>query len=141
MYRQSFAAYLLEYYRLHETARAITATLSLSEPGSELITAAASVSNDNNNNLPQRSLYASLPESTQVEIQRRIAGATSLAFLQDMTWISMCRVIFRTSIGLIGMGPRVIRPADIVCRVRGYPVLIVLREISHEAESDTPRVL
>ncbi|PMD12034.1 hypothetical protein NA56DRAFT_587853 [Hyaloscypha hepaticicola] len=123
------------------TARAITATLSLSEPGSELITAAASVSNDNNNNLPQRSLYASLPESTQVEIQRRIAGATSLAFLQDMTWISMCRVIFRTSIGLIGMGPRVIRPADIVCRVRGYPVLIVLREISHEAESDTPRVL
>ena len=141
MHRQSFAAYLLEYHRLHETARAITATLSLSEPGSELITAAASVSNDDNNNLPQRSLYASLPESTQVEIQRRAAGATSLAFLQDMTWVSMCRVIFRTSTGLIGMGPRVMRPADMVCRVRGYPVLMVLREIPHKAESDTPRVL
>jgi hypothetical protein len=148
MHRQSFAAYLLEYHRLHETARAgaITAMLSPSEvdAGSELITAAAaaSVSNDDNNlNLPQSSLYASLPESAQVEIQRRAAGATSLTFLQDMTWVSMCRVIFRTSTGLIGMGPRVMRPADVVCRVRGCPVLMVLREIPHEVESDAPRVL
>lgn len=86
MHRQSFAAYLLEYHRLHETAGATTATLSPSEAGSELITGAASVSNDNNN-LPQRSLYASLPESAQVEIQRRAAGATSLTFLQDITWV------------------------------------------------------
>lgn len=50
-------------------------------------------------------------------------------------------MIFRTSTGLIGMGPRVMRPADVVCRVRGCPVLIVLRETPHEAESDAPRVL
>ncbi|KAF2814225.1 uncharacterized protein BDZ99DRAFT_437051 [Mytilinidion resinicola] len=139
MHRQSFAAYLLEYHRLRETGRATTATLSPSEAGSELITA-ASVSDDDNN-LPQRSLYASLPESAQVEIQRRATGATSLIFVQDITWVSMCRVIFRTTTGLIGMGPRVMKPGDVVCRVRGCPVLMVLREAPHEAESDAPRVL
>ncbi|KAF2489003.1 hypothetical protein BU16DRAFT_220854 [Lophium mytilinum] len=139
MHRQSFAAYLLEYHRLLETARATTATLSPSEAGSELITA-ASVSDDGNN-LPQRSIYASLPESAQAEIQRRAAGATSLVFVQDITWVSMCRVIFRTATGLVGMGPRVMKPGDVVCRVRGCPVLMVLRETPHEAESDAPHVL
>jgi hypothetical protein len=151
MHRQTFAAYLLEYHRLHETAMATatatTATLSPSETGSELITAAP-VSDDNDDNdvdnyLPQRSIYASLPESAQAEIQRRAAGASSLTFLQDITWISMCRVIFRTATGLIGMGPRVMRPGDVVCRVRGCPVLMVLREApAHEAaETDGPRVM
>ena len=140
MHRQSFAAYLLEYHRLYETKRATTATLKPSEAGSELVTAAASVS-DVDSNLPQRSLYASLPDSAQAEIQRRAAGATSLSFLHDMTWVCMCRVIFRTTAGLIGMGPRVMRPADVVCRVRGCPVLMVLREAPHEAESDAPSEL
>jgi hypothetical protein len=125
MHRQSFAAYLLEYHRLYESARATT----------------ANTVSDDDNILPQRSLYASLPESAQAEIQRRAAGATSLAFVQDITWVSMCRVIVRTTTGLIGMGPRVMQAGDVVCRVRGCPVLLVLREAPHEAESDAPRAL
>tara|TARA_R110002003_G_scaffold55_4_gene4947 strand:+ start:3057 stop:5195 length:2139 start_codon:yes stop_codon:yes gene_type:complete len=128
MHRKSFAAYLIEYHQLLETAMA---TLSPST---------ASVSDDPNNNLPQESLYASLPAPAQAEIQRRAAGATSLIFVQDITWVSMCRVIFRTATGLIGMGPRVMRPGDVVCRVRGCPVLMVLREASQVTESDAPGV-
>jgi hypothetical protein len=50
VHRQTFASYLLEYHRLHETAMATatttTATLSPSETGSELITDSP-VSDDN----------------------------------------------------------------------------------------------
>lgn len=133
MHRQSFAAYLLEYDRLHKIAITTSATLSQSEAGS----AASAI----DINLPPSSLYASLPKSAQAEIQRRAAGATSLIFVQDMTWVSMCRVIFRTTKGLIGMGPRVLKSTDVVSRVRGSPVLMVLREAPHKTESATSDVL
>ena len=117
VHRQTFAAYILEYHRLHKTARA-------AKP-------AAPFSNDY---LPPRSLYSSLPDSAQAEIHRRAAGASSLTFVQDITWVSMCRVVFRTATGLIGMGPRVMRPNDVVCRVRRCPVLMVLREAVSDDE-------
>ena len=39
----------------------------------------------------------------------------------------MCRVVYRTASGLVGIGSRVTRPGDLVCRVRGSPVLMTLR--------------
>ncbi len=41
----------------------------------------------------------------------------------------MCRIVYRTASGLVGVGSRVTRPGDLVCRVRGSPVLMTLRRI------------
>ncbi|KAI6364618.1 hypothetical protein MCOR25_005623 [Pyricularia grisea] len=110
-HRQSFAAYVLEY---HELLRAV----SESRGGGDTISY-----------LPARSLLDTLPPDAQAEIRRRAEGATGERFVECMTWPSMCRVVYRTASGLVGMGSRVTRPGDLVCRVRGSPALMTLRRI------------
>ncbi|KAK3344500.1 heterokaryon incompatibility protein-domain-containing protein [Lasiosphaeria hispida] len=102
-HRRSFAAYVLEYHKLRSEAGSI------------------------DGNLPARSLYDSLPVEAQAELRRRAEGATGGDFVECMTWSSMCRVVYRTASGLVGMGSRVTRPGDLVCRVRGSLVLTTLR--------------
>jgi hypothetical protein len=133
IHRRSFARYMLDYHELLEDT---TARVPPSEVGSVFSTAASL--RTPSKILPPSSLYASLPEFAQTKVQHRAANASSLQFVQDITWIAMCRVIFRTSTGLIGMGPRVMQPGDLICRVRGSPVLMVLREISRGHSSDGP---
>ncbi|KAJ5057311.1 heterokaryon incompatibility protein-domain-containing protein [Bipolaris maydis] len=77
--------------------------------------------------LPVRSVFDSLPAEVQVELRQRAEGATAGGFLECMTWPSMCRIVYRTASGLVGMGSRVTRPGDLVCRVRGSAVLMTLR--------------
>jgi hypothetical protein len=114
-HRRSFAAYVLEYHELWR--RASEAKASGTDDG------------DDNSYLPARSLYGSLPPEAQAELRRRAEGATSGGFLECMTWLSMCRVVYRTRSGLVGMGSRVSRPGDLVCRVRGSSVMMTLRRI------------
>ncbi|KAH7130883.1 heterokaryon incompatibility protein-domain-containing protein [Dactylonectria macrodidyma] len=112
-HHRSFAAYVFEYHELRRGA---------SEASGIGI-------DDDNSYLPARSLFDSLPAEAQAELRRRAEGATSGGFIDCMTWPSMCRVVYRTMSGLVGMGSRVTRPGDLVCRVRGLPVLMTLRRI------------
>ena len=124
-HRRSFAAYVLEY---HELLRGV--------PEAGRI--------DNNNDgdcryLPLRSLYDSLPVEAQTELRRRAKGATGGGFLESMTWPSMCRVVYQTRSGLVGMGSRITQPGDLVCRVQGSPVLMTLRRIKHHGAGQGPK--
>lgn len=113
-HHRSFAAYVLGYHELLRSA--------LSEAGD--------VNDDDGKSyLPVRSVFDTLPAELQVELRRRAEGATAGGFLECMTWPSMCRIVYRTASGLVGMGSRVTRPGDLVCRVRGSAVLMTLRRI------------
>ncbi|KAI1114788.1 heterokaryon incompatibility protein-domain-containing protein [Nemania sp. NC0429] len=123
----SFAAYVLEFHELWRRA-----------------SEASSISDDDHDDhhhrgdeysLPARSLYDSLPVPAQAELRRRAAGTTSGTWIECMTWPSMCRVAYRTTSGLVGMGSRVTRPGDLVCRVRGSEVLMTLRRIREDSGS------
>lgn len=106
-HQRSFAAYVLEYHELLRSAHA----------------------GDDKSNLPARSVFDSLPDHAQTELRRRAEGATSAGFLECMTWPSMCRIVYRTADGLVGMGSRVTKAGDLVCRIRGSAVLMTLRKI------------
>ncbi|KAI3318082.1 heterokaryon incompatibility protein-domain-containing protein [Xylariaceae sp. AK1471] len=117
--QRSFAAYVLEYHELQRGASEASGI-------------------DDSSYLPARSLYDSLPVEAQAELRRRAEGTTGERFIEWMTWPSMCRVVYRTTTGLVGMGSRVTRPGDLVCRVRGSPVLMTLRRIKDsDAGQDT----
>lgn len=124
-HRRSFAAYVLEYHELW--------CLGASEASS------IDDNHDENSNddtyLPAHSLLNTLPAEAQAELRRRAEGATSREFIECMTWPSMCRVVYRTMSGLVGMGSRITRAGDLVCRVRGSPVLMTVRRIGY-SDSD-----
>ncbi len=122
-HRRSFAAYVLEY---HELLRGASKTGEINN-------------DDGNGYLPARSLFDTLPADAQAELRRRAEGATGGGFLQCMTWPSMCRVVYRTRSGLVGMGSRVSRPGDIVCRVQGSPVLMTLRRVAKSGAGEDTR--
>jgi hypothetical protein len=124
-HHQSFAAYVLEY---HELLRSASSEVS-------------SVSEDNDNSyLPVRSIFDSLPAEAQAELRRRAEGTTAGGFLECMTWPSMCRIVYRTASGLVGIGSRVTQPGDLVCRVRGSAVLMTLRRIVNSGSSEVTRM-
>ncbi|KAK3984983.1 heterokaryon incompatibility protein-domain-containing protein [Cladorrhinum sp. PSN332] len=107
-HHRSFAAYVLEYHKLWCDAN---------EAG------------DRGGYLPVCSLFDSLPAEVQRVLRLRAGGASSAGFLECMTWPSMCRVVYRTASGLVGMGSRVTRPGDIVCRLKGSDELMTLRRL------------
>jgi hypothetical protein len=49
-------------------------------------------------------------------------------FVQDMTWTSMCRKVFRTAKGHIGLGPRIMKEGDLCVVVLGAVYPMVLRK-------------
>jgi hypothetical protein len=112
-HRRSFAAYVLEYHELRRSVPDL--------PGTDY----------RGTYLPTRSLLDSLPGDAQVELRRRAEGSSAGRFVECMTWPSMCRVVYKTATGLIGMGSRVTRLGDLVCRIRGSPVLMTLRRIEN----------
>ncbi|KAH6629949.1 heterokaryon incompatibility protein-domain-containing protein [Chaetomium sp. MPI-SDFR-AT-0129] len=123
---RSFAAYVLAYHELWLKAKA--ADHNDPEPGPA----------SSSSYIPTSSLLTTLPEQAQSELRRRAEKASPQNFIESMTWPSMCRVIYRTKSGLVGMGSRVTRPGDLVCRVRGSGVLMTVRPkngSSHSAGS------
>ncbi|KAK4221115.1 heterokaryon incompatibility protein-domain-containing protein [Podospora fimiseda] len=107
-HHRSFAAYVLQYHKLWSDAN---------EAG------------DRGGYLPVSSMFDRLPAKVQRVLRLRAAGASSAGFLECMTWPSMCRVVYRTASGLVGMGSRISRPGDIVCRLRGSDELMTLRRV------------
>lgn len=119
-HQRSFAAYVLEYHQLlHSAPSEISHVNKNGDTESNL--------------LPTRSVFDSLPADAQTELRRRGEGATAAGFLECMTWPSMCRVVYRTASGLVGMGSRVTRPGDLICRVRGSAVLMTVRRIQNSS--------
>lgn len=118
-HRRSFAAYVLEYHDLQRRAA--------SEAGCNSDGGGGSSGDADDSYLPARSLFDCLPAEARAELRRRAEGVSSEEFVESMTWSAMCRVVYRTTSGLVGMGSRVTRPGDRVCRVQGSPVLMTLR--------------
>jgi hypothetical protein len=116
-HHRSFAAYVMQYHEL------LNAALSDDEKKDTLT-------------LPTRSVFNSLPTTAQTELRRRAQDADAAGFLECMTWPSMCRIVYRTATGLVGMGSRVTNAGDLVCRVRGSAVLMTLRRIDELDDAD-----
>ena len=62
-------------------------------------------------------------------------------FIQDMTWTSMCRKVFRTSGCHIGLGPRTMREDDVCVVLQGSIYAMVLRRCGHYFELVGPALL
>jgi hypothetical protein len=73
------------------------------------------------------SLYASLLPEEKALFQTMAARGSAHQFVQDMTWTSMCRKVFRTAQGHIGLGPRIMKEGDICVVVLGVVYPIILR--------------
>jgi hypothetical protein len=121
-HHRSFAAYVFEYHEL------IHGALSEARKDNQ---------DHNTSDLPARSIIDTLPAEAQSELKRRAEGASSGGFLECMVWPSMCRVLYRTKSGLVGMGSRITKPGDLVCRVKGSSVLVTLRKAKNGDTAET----
>lgn len=72
-------------------------------------------------------LVHSLPQEEKAAIQNLASTGSAVQFVQDMTWTSMCRRVFRTANGFIGLGPRVLATGDVCVVVKGSMYPLVLR--------------
>lgn len=68
---------------------------------------------------------ASLALGDEEVIKSLAPKGSAHQFVQDMTWTSMCRRVFRTEEGHIGLGPRITRQGDICVVLLGavYPMV------------------
>jgi len=72
-------------------------------------------------------LFASLSPEEKALVQTMAARGSAHQFVQDMTWTSMCRKVFRTAKGHIGLGPRIMKEGDLCVVVLGAVYPMVLR--------------
>ena len=77
---------------------------------------------------------ASLNGEDKSLLTRMAARGSAIQFTQDMTWNSMCRKVFRTANGYIGLGPRTMKKDDVCVVLSGaiYPIVLRRREGSFE---------
>ncbi|KAL2123467.1 hypothetical protein VTJ04DRAFT_3922 [Mycothermus thermophilus] len=133
-HRRSFAKYVLEYHELWKRGSAAAAAVAAGdEEATRMYSGIADA-------LPSMSLFDTLPPEVQDELERRAEGASSHGFLESMTWSAMCRVMYRTKTGMVGMGSRITRPGDLVCRVRGATLLMTLRAVDDSETRDDDEV-
>ncbi|KAI4594402.1 hypothetical protein KJ359_008426 [Pestalotiopsis sp. 9143b] len=79
-----------------------------------------------NDGRPQFLQSLQLEDRTAVE-ELASKGSAAL-FIQDMTWTSMCRKVFRTSRGTFGLGPRIMEKGDVCAVVLGSVYPLILRK-------------
>jgi hypothetical protein len=79
--------------------------------------------------LPENSggFFASLSPEDKALVQKMAARGSAHQFVQDMTWTSMCRKVFRTAKGHIGLGPRIMKANDLCVVFLGAVYPMVLR--------------
>jgi hypothetical protein len=75
-------------------------------------------------------IFANSPAPEKALLQTMAAKGSAHRFVQEMTWVSMCRRIFRTANGHIGLGPRTMKEGDICIVARGavYPMILRSRD-------------
>lgn len=71
--------------------------------------------------------FASLSPAEKALVQAMAGRGSSHQFVQDMTWTSMCRKVFRTAKGHIGLGPRIMKEGDLCVVLLGAVYPMVLR--------------
>lgn len=71
-------------------------------------------------------VFASLSSEDKAVVQTMAARGSANQFVQDMTWTSMCRKVFRTAKGHIGLGPRIVKEGDLCVVLPGavYPMIL-----------------
>ena len=71
---------------------------------------------------------ASLSSENKAAVRKLAETGSAHQFVQDMTWTSMCRKVFRTTKGYFGLGPRIMRTGDICTVLSGAIYPMVLRK-------------
>jgi hypothetical protein len=71
---------------------------------------------------------ASLSSENKAAVRKLAETGSAHQFVQDMTWTSMCRKVFRTTKGYFGLGPRIMRTGDICTVLSGAVYPMVLRK-------------
>jgi hypothetical protein len=74
--------------------------------------------------------FSSLSPEDKAVVQTMAARGSAHQIVQDMTWTSMCRKVFRTATGHIGLGPRIMKGGDLCVVFLGavYPVVLRKRD-------------
>ena len=87
------------------------------------------------------SFAASLTEEKRRDLETLAASGSDTQFIQDMTWTSMCRRVFCTADGHIGLGPRILQRGDVCAVVRGSLYPFVLRPVGSEYQLVGPALV
>lgn len=74
------------------------------------------------------SFYGTFSDHDKQTVLDLASSGSAKQYVQDMTWTSMCRRVFRTANGSIGLGPRIMSKDDIVIVTKGSKYPLVLRE-------------
>jgi hypothetical protein len=71
-------------------------------------------------------IFVNSPPAEKALLHTMASKGSAHRFVQDMTWTSMCRKIFRTAKGHIGLGPRTMNEGDICIVAWGavYPMIL-----------------
>jgi hypothetical protein len=78
-------------------------------------------------------MLASLPVEVQLDLEEKAPGGNPAQYVQDITWMCKSRVVFCTKQhGIIGIGPRCMRPGDVCCSIAGSPMPLILRPVADE---------
>ncbi|KAE9376013.1 HET domain protein [Stipitochalara longipes BDJ] len=85
--------------------------------------------------------YLSLPPEDKDLVDDMAAKGSAHQFIQDMTWTSMCRKVFRTDAGHIGLGPRIMKEDDVCVVVRGAAYPLILRRCDGSFQLIGPALL
>ncbi|CZS98851.1 uncharacterized protein RAG0_07413 [Rhynchosporium agropyri] len=72
-------------------------------------------------------LFVSLSTEEQELVRSMAIQGSAHQFVQDMTWTSMCRRVFRTAKGHFGLGPRTMKEGDMIVVVQGSKYPLILR--------------
>lgn len=74
--------------------------------------------------------FHSMTEEERAYVHVLASDGSATQIVQDMTWTSMCRRVFITTSGHLGLGPRIIAQGDVVAIVPGSKYPLVLRGMS-----------
>ncbi|OAA80057.1 HET domain protein [Akanthomyces lecanii RCEF 1005] len=80
--------------------------------------------------------FGSLSAEEASQMQALAALGCAAQVVQDMTWTSMCRRVFITRDGQLGLGPRIMAGGDVVAVLPGSRYPLLLREKTGGAETE-----
>ncbi|KAJ6788679.1 hypothetical protein PWT90_07255 [Aphanocladium album] len=74
------------------------------------------------------SFLGSLSAEERKQVETLASPGCATQIVQDMTWTSMCRRVFITEDGQLGLGPRIVASDDVVAVIPGSKYPLVLRK-------------
>lgn len=83
----------------------------------------------------------SLTKEQRAKVETLASTGSASQFVQDMTWTSMCRKVFRTTEGHMGLGPRTLAHDDICVVLKGSVYPLILRQFGDQYQLIGPVLL